>query len=57
MHNQQVNMTVGVYLAQYHKLWLLDALENKVACNLVAYQDMVIGCENGDSRVARVEIY
>ncbi len=22
MHNQQVNMTVGVHLAQYHKLWL-----------------------------------
>ncbi len=38
MHNQQENMTVRVHVAQYHQLWFVDALENKVACKLVAYQ-------------------
>ncbi len=39
------------------KRGFVDALKNKVACKLVAYQDMAIGCENGDSRAVRVEIY
>jgi hypothetical protein len=40
MHNQQENMTVGVHVAQnITNCGFVDALENKVACKLVAYQE------------------
>jgi hypothetical protein len=40
MHNQQENMTVGVHVAQnITNCGFGDALENKAACKLVAYQE------------------